>query len=232
MVEYIQSQEPTQQSLDSMLDCAHAFRVIEGGVSRGQPLGTNVLIEGHDEKMLTDLREFLQIAGPTGSCFCHGDLGIEFLDESGNRLAAISVQHRYAIRWSAWTCDATLVDVLGLVRWLAAHGAQYPLFQNFRAKDSQREEGKKVARAVLDGRITVREAVSKLFSLASTDAIADQKDKGLIIAFKRETENLPAGDERKLWDPSALEMKDAEFARIEGRWKKGFLEICKKIVEA
>jgi hypothetical protein len=86
MVEYIQSQEPTQQSLDSMLDCAHAFRVIEGGVSRGQPLGTNVLIEGHDEKMLTDLREFLQIAGPTGSCFCHGDLGIEFLDESGNRL--------------------------------------------------------------------------------------------------------------------------------------------------
>jgi len=27
-------------------------------------------------------------------------------------------------------------------------------------------------------------------------------------------------------------MKDAEFARAEARWKKGFLEVCQKIAEA
>jgi hypothetical protein len=144
MVEYIQRPEPTQQSLDAMIERAHAFRVIEGGVSGGQPLGNKILIEGRGEEMLTDLRHVLQVVGPTLSFLCHGKLGIEFLDESGNQLAAIGVQNRSAIRWNAWKCDAALADALGLMKWLAAHGVQYPLFLNFKATDSQREAGKKV----------------------------------------------------------------------------------------
>jgi len=232
MVEYIQPREPTQQSLDAMIERAHAFRIIKGGVSGGRALGSEILLEGRGEKMLTDLQHFLQIAGTTNSCFCNGDLGMEFLDASANRLAAISVHHWTAIRWREWRCDSLLADAFGLVKWLATHGVQYPLFFNWRAKDSQREEGKKVARAVLDGRITVRDAVSKLFTLASTDIIADEKDKGLVIAFESETKDLPTGDIRKLWAPYALELKDAEFARVEERWKKGFLEVCKKIADA
>jgi hypothetical protein len=232
MVEYIQRQEPTQRSLDTMLERVHSFRVIERGVSGGRPLGKKILLEGSDEKILTELRHFLQIVGPQDMCFCDGHLALEFLDESGNRLAAISVQHRSAIRWSEWTRDATLADAFGLLKWLAANGVEFPLFRNLKETDSQREEGKKVATAVLDGRIAVREALPKLFALASTDAIAEEQDKGLVVAFESEIKDFPAGDVRELWAPYALAEKDAEAARIEERWKKGFLEVCKKIAEA
>jgi hypothetical protein len=118
------------------------------------------------------------------------------------------------------------------VKWLAAQGVEYPLFfANSKATDSQREEGKKLARAVLDSRVTVREAAPTLFALSRTDVIAEERDKALVLAFESETEHLPIGDVRRLWAPYALEMKDAEFARAEARWREGLLEICKKLAE-
>jgi hypothetical protein len=83
----------------------------------------------------------------------------------------------------------------------------------------------------LDGRTTVLEAVRELHPLAYTDAIADEKDRTLIIAILSETDHLPIGEVRKLWAPFALEMKDAEIARCEELWKPQFLEACKRIVE-
>jgi len=213
--------EPTQKSLDTMIERARAFRIIKGGASCGRPLGNEILLEGRDEKMLADLRHFLQIVRPLNPCFCSGDLCIEFLDESGNRLAAISIQHRTHIRWSAWGYDATLVDGFELIKWLAAKGVTDPC----------RESARKVARAVLDGQITIPEGVRRLRDLADPAAIDDEKDRVLIIAFAREIPFIPNGDVRKLWAPYALEMKDEELARAEARWQKGFLEACKRIAE-
>jgi hypothetical protein len=221
MVEYLQPQGPTQQSLNTMIERARAFRIIKGGASCGRPLGNEILLEARDEKMLADLQHFLQIVGPQNPCFCSGDPCIEFLDESGNRLAAISIQHRTHIRWSAWGLDATLVDGFGLMKWLAANGVT----------DQHRESAGKVARAVLDGQITVPEGVRRLRDLADPAAIDDEKDRALIIAFAREIPFIPNGDVRKLWAPYALEMKDEELARAEARWQKGFLEACKRIAE-
>jgi hypothetical protein len=213
---------PTQQSLDTMIERARAFRIFKGGVSCGRPLRNEILFGGRDEKMLADLRHFLRIVGRQNPCFCSGDPCIEFLDESGNRLAAISIQHRTHIRWSAWGFDATLVDGVGLVKWLAANGVT----------DPHRESAREVARAVLGGQITVPEGVRRLHDLADPAAIDDEKDRALVIAFAREIPFIPTGDVRKLWAPYALEMKDEELARAEARWQKGFLEACKRIAKA
>src|SRR5258708_4926662 len=140
LIEYIQSKapQPTQQSLDTMLEHAHAFRVIEGGVSGDKTLGNKILFEARDEKVLTSLGHFLQIVdGPAGHCMCHGDTAVELLDESDKCIAAIGVHHGINIRWSAWKDDAALVDGLGLLRWLADHGIQYPL-QNYLASQRLR----------------------------------------------------------------------------------------------
>jgi hypothetical protein len=211
---------PTQQSLDTMMDRAHAFRVIRVGAAHHR-LTKRIVLEGRDEGMLAYLRHFLQIVGPQNPCFCSGDPCIEFLDESGNCLAAISIQHRTHIRWSAWGFDATLVDGFGLMNWLAANGVT----------DPHRESAGKVARAVLDGQITVPEGVRRLRDLADPTAIDDEKDRALIIAFAIEIPFIPIGDVRKLWAPYALEMKDEELARAELRWRKGFLEACKRLAE-
>lgn len=140
MIEYIQSRapQPTQQSLDTMLERGHALRVIEGGVSGDKPLGNKILFEARDEKLLASLRHFLQIVdGPAGHCMCHGDTAVEFLDESDEHLAAIGVHHGKNIRWSAWKDDAALVDGFGLLSWLADHGIQYPL-QNYLTSERRR----------------------------------------------------------------------------------------------
>jgi hypothetical protein len=211
---------PTQKSLDAMLHRARAFRVVRFGVTDHRPI-EKIVLEGRDEKTLADLRHFLQIVEPTGSCFCAGDPRIDFLDESGVCIAAIGVKHG-RLRWSAWVCDASLVDGLGLVKWFAANGVT----------DPHRERAREAARAVLGGQITVLEGVSRLRHLADPAAIDDEKDRALIIAFATEIPSVPVGDVRKLWAPYALEMKDQELARAKARWTKGFLEACERIAEA
>ena len=214
---------PTQQSLDTMMDRARAFRVIRvGGAAHHRPIGEGILLESRAEKMLADLRHFLQIARAetNGSCFCHGDPCIEFLDESGVRIAEIGLKHRRFLRWSAWGFDAPLVDGFGLMKWLRVNGVT----------DWDRERARKVARAVWDGQTAVLEAVHQLYSLVG--AIDDETDRALILAFKSEIPYVPIGDVRQLWAPYALRMKDEELVRVEVQWKKGFLEACKKIAEA
>ena len=97
------------------------------------------------------------------------------------------------------------------------------------ASESERQRASDVAQAVLDGRTTVLEAVRKLVSLAHTDAIADVEDRKLIIGIESETDHLPVGEARRLWAPSALEIKDAEIADCEEFYRPQFLEACKRI---
>ena len=99
------------------------------------------------------------------------------------------------------------------------------------ASESDHRRAKEVAQAVLDGRITVLEAVRALVSLAHTDAIADVKDRKLIIGIESETDQLPVGEVRKLWAPYALEEKDVEIARAEELYKADFLETRRRIVK-
>ena len=103
-------------------------------------------------------------------------------------------------------------------------------FIDRRASDAEHQRARDAARAMLDGRTTVLEAVRALVSLAHTDAIAEVEDRRLIIAIESETDHLPVGEARQLWAPSALEIKAAEIARCEELYKPQFLEACKRIV--
>ncbi|HET9292936.1 MAG TPA: hypothetical protein VFO06_01490 [Gemmatimonadales bacterium] len=131
-VEYLESDapQPTQESLDHMLDGADAFRLVEGGASRGRPLGTNTLLEMNEPGALIELRGNLRVNdGPAGHCMCHGDSTLEFFDKSGSSLAVIAVHHGHTIRWNAWKDDAALIDGRALLSWFAAQGVEQPLRQ-------------------------------------------------------------------------------------------------------
>lgn len=91
---------------------------------------------------------------------------------------------------------------------------------------------REVAQAVLDGRITVLEAVRQLVSLAHTDAVADLEDRRFIIAVESETDNLPVGEVRNLWAPDSLKEKDVEIARAEALYRAQLMEACRRIVTA
>jgi len=107
----------------------------------------------------------------------------------------------------------------------------YTSLMDRRASEWERRRTKEIAAAVLDGRTTLLEAVRELCPLAHTDAITDEEDRTLVIAIESETDDLPVGEVRKLWAPSALEAKDAEIARAEELYKARFLEACKRIAE-
>ena len=105
-------------------------------------------------------------------------------------------------------------------------------FIDRQASDWERQRARDLAEAVLDGRITVLEAVRALVSLAHTDAIADVEDRKLIIGIESETDHLPVGEVRKLWAPYALKEKDVEIARAEALYRNDFLEACRRIANS
>lgn len=139
-LEYWQSQapQPSQRSLNAILQSAHGFRIIEGGASGGQPLGEKILLELHDTSTVADFRQHLKIIdGPAGHCMCHGDPTIEFLDKAGKRTAVMGLHHGRAIRWNGWKDDAELADGPGLLEWLAGNGVEYPLREYLDSIQSQ-----------------------------------------------------------------------------------------------
>lgn len=99
-----------------------------------------------------------------------------------------------------------------------------------RASESERQAAREIAQAVLERRTTILEAARNLYSLARTDAIADEDDRILITVIYSETDHLPLGEVRKLWAQDALEAKEAEITRCEELWKPQFFEACKRIL--
>ena len=95
----------------------------------------------------------------------------------------------------------------------------------------ERQRAVQLAKAVLESRISILEAVRELFPLAHTDAIGDEADRRLIIGIQSETDHLPVGEVRRLWAPGALQEKDIEIASAEAWWKAEFVEACKRIAE-
>lgn len=61
--EYVQStaSQPTQASLDAMLDRTTRIRVIDGGMEGDKPMGRTVLAEVADPEGLATLRDCLRI---------------------------------------------------------------------------------------------------------------------------------------------------------------------------
>ena len=58
------------------------------------------------------------------------------------------------------------------------------------ASDGERQRVREIANAVLNGQISILEAVRELVSLAYTDAIRLEADRLLIIGIESETDHL------------------------------------------
>jgi hypothetical protein len=98
------------------------------------------------------------------------------------------------------------------------------------ASEWEQKRAKEISEAVLEGRLSILEGTRALRPLAFTDAIASETDRRTIIGIESETDNLPIGEVRQLWAPSALEEKDLEIVRCEGLWRDEVLAVCRRIL--
>src|ERR1700757_3671087 len=115
---------------------------------------------------------------------------------------------------------------------LARHGVQfqstrdcYALFElrSMENTATDRKTIQDIAESVLDGRMSTLEAVRVLLPLLRRrPEIASQEDFNFVRAVESETDDLPIGQVRQLWDTIALAKRDAEVARCESLWRDQF----------
>jgi len=108
------------------------------------------------------------------------------------------------------------------------------------AKDSQdpgsgentREKVLKTARAILKGELGIIEG-ARLLSTLAPDLVADWKvdpDFLVLAALDSETDDLPVGKQKKLWDATALAEREKVVARIEAEAKQNVEAACRNIL--
>jgi len=88
-----------------------------------------------------------------------------------------------------------------------------------------------VARKALDGEIDIIEGCRLLVKLASRLEVSESDALKTIIAIESETEALPLGEFRSLWNPESLAKKDAEFAPYIEQVRPLVLEAFRALVQ-
>ena|SRR5256885_11355962 len=95
-----------------------------------------------------------------------------------------------------------------------------------------REKAIKVARSILEGDVGVIEG-ARLLSSVGHELVPDWRiDPDFVIlgALDSETDHLPVGAERKLWEEKALVERDAIVSRIEADAKHEVEIACRNIL--
>jgi hypothetical protein len=142
---------PSQPSLDTMLDQVTYIRVLDDGTVNGKAIGSTVLLECSDTPSIAALRSSLAIIEDPrtfGHCMCLGDNTIEcYADQA--LIATIGLHHGQSIRWNAWKHDAQLRDGQALLNWLAERGVTGAL-ENFQAEQQHAEEARPAAQRWYD----------------------------------------------------------------------------------
>lgn len=88
-----------------------------------------------------------------------------------------------------------------------------------------------VAQAMLDGALGIIEGSRRLNDLRAALGIyhLDEDFVGF-VAIDSDTDTLPVGEVRKLWNEEALVQKDREVEEAERLYRDGALENCRKLV--
>jgi hypothetical protein len=97
--------------------------------------------------------------------------------------------------------------------------------------ESLRACTKEVSQAVLSGRMGMIEASRELACLGHAPDVMNEEIHKVFVGACIESDHLPTGAVRDLWNPQVLEEKDREIANIEARWKDRILVACKSILE-
>ena len=94
-----------------------------------------------------------------------------------------------------------------------------------------REHVQQIARAMLNGQLGVIGAARALLPfLHRNPQLTSQEDYNLVRAIESETDDLPLGPVRELWDTAALPEKDREIARCEALWQDQFRAACERLL--
>jgi hypothetical protein len=99
-------------------------------------------------------------------------------------------------------------------------------------KEHSRKKAIKAARALLEGELGIIEG-ARLLSTLAPDLVADWKvdpDFLVLAALDSETDDLPVGAQRKLWEKKALAERDAIVARIGAEAKDEVEAACRNIL--
>ena len=95
-----------------------------------------------------------------------------------------------------------------------------------------REKAINAAQAILAGEMGIIEG-ARLLSTLAPDLVPDWKvDPDLLVlaALDSETDDLPVGAQRKLWEAKALAERDALVARIEADARESVEAACRNIL--
>jgi hypothetical protein len=96
--------------------------------------------------------------------------------------------------------------------------------------DTKLARAQQITQSVVNGQTGVVEAaVALLPILHQCPSLASQDDLNFVIAIGSETDDLPIGSVRELWDATALIEKDREIARCDELWGEQFRAICERI---
>jgi hypothetical protein len=116
--------DPSNESLTSLWRHVAALRILEGGMSGGEPLGNRVLLDVTEVDELAELFELLTINESQNGfhCMCHGEQALELLDNDGAPLAVFGLHHGSSIRWDEWSSDGQLQNGQAVLDWLGRHG--------------------------------------------------------------------------------------------------------------
>jgi hypothetical protein len=88
------------------------------------------------------------------------------------------------------------------------------------------------AQAILDGTTAVIEGVREIVSAASdlTDDDRNDPDLLLIAGIESETDHMPTGDARELWNPEVLAETEGRAARYVARREPEINDACRRLI--
>ena len=88
-----------------------------------------------------------------------------------------------------------------------------------------------LARNILGGELGVVAGARRLcWMYREVGVEVNDPDFVFFVAVNSETDHLPLGEVRKLWNPEALRVKDAELAAYEARKRDEAFEICRRLI--
>jgi hypothetical protein len=95
-----------------------------------------------------------------------------------------------------------------------------------------RDKALEVARSILQGKLGIIEG-ARLLSMLAHDLVPDwavDPDFVVFVALDSETDHLPVGAERQLWEATALVERDAIVSRIEADARREVGTACRNIL--
>jgi len=99
-----------------------------------------------------------------------------------------------------------------------------------RTVEQNRKEMAKVARQILDGKIGIVIAAREINRLRLSSQTERDKDVLVFVGIDSETDHLPLGEIRKLWNAEVLKKKDEELKNYEVKVEERAFAACKNLI--